>query len=64
MEGGHVHGEAVLGVELFATELAVVLEELGKVDALHMVDHVGLVHVTFAAQCAHVLGPTLQELTS
>ncbi len=56
MQRGDVDGQAVLAVKHAAAVLAVVLKQSGEVDALHVVDNVGFVHVAFAAECARVEG--------
>ena len=52
----HVNGQRILRVVRLAAILTLVEEQRGKMDALHVVEHVALLRVGFAAQVAHVLG--------
>jgi len=52
----HVNGQRILRVVRLAAILTLVEEQRGKMDALHVVEHVALLRVGLAAQVAHVLG--------
>ena len=56
MVRGHMDLVAVVVVGLLAAELALVLEHVWKVYALHVVDRIAALRVHFAANCAGITG--------
>ena len=56
MVRGHMDLVAVVVVGLLAAELALVLEHVWKVYALHVVDRIAALRVHLAANCAGITG--------